>query len=142
MAKIYVGCALTGAPAVFVGMVETLKVKIREAGHEVARFVGLVNGTAVDVYETDIHRCVAGCDVMIALCDLPSLGLGWEMSVAVEHHKKPTLALAHRDAQVSRLPIGAQCERNPHYQFVRYDDFPHLLMVVLEFVRKQNRIAA
>jgi len=51
MAKIYVGCALTGAPAAFVGMVEMLKLKLREAGHEVADFVGLVNGTAQDVYE-------------------------------------------------------------------------------------------
>ena len=80
--------------------------------------------------------------MLIALCDLPSIGLGWEMGVAVEQYKKPVLALAHRDAKVSRLPIGAECARNPNYQLVRYDDFHHLLMLVLEFVGKVGAKAA
>ena len=103
MAKVYVGCALTGAPKEFVDAVEISKRRLREAGHEVADFVGVVNGTAFDVYETDIHKCVAECEFMIAICDLPSIGLGWELAVAVEKLRKPTLALAHQDTAVSRL---------------------------------------
>ncbi|MFZ2484800.1 MAG: hypothetical protein WAX80_01900 [Minisyncoccia bacterium] len=130
MAKIYVGCSLTQAPEGFVRDVENLKVLLREAGHEVADFVGTVAGTATDVYETDIHKCIADCDLFVAICDFPSIGLGWEMGMAVEKHHKPTLAVAHLDAKVSRLPIGAMCERNPCYLFTRYAKLEEVVQMV------------
>ena len=138
MAKVYVGCALTGAPKEFVDAVEIFKCRLREAGHEVADFVGVVNGTAFDVYETDIHKCVAECEFMIAICDLPSIGLGWELAVAVEKLRKPTLALAHQDTAVSRLPIGADCGRNLNYHFLRYNNVEHMLQLTQLFISSEK----
>ena len=83
MKKLYVGCSLTLAPESFRQSVEELKNKLR-ADYEVFDFLGLVKGTAKDVYEWDIHHCVAKCDLFLAVCDYPSLGLGYEMGVAVE----------------------------------------------------------
>ena len=131
MARIYVGCSLTLAPPAFVAEVTELKTLLRAVGHEVAEFVGTVNGTALDVYQTDIHQCVANCDIFVAICDHPAIGLGWELGMAVEHLKKPVLAVAHTGSKVSRLPIGAaDGDRNPLYRFLRYDLMAEVLPMV------------
>ena len=104
--KIYVGCSLTQAPQEFKDAIEALKTKLRE-NYEVLDFIGTAKGTPRDVYMWDIHRCVQSCDLFLAICDLPSIGLGWELAVAVEVLKKPVLAVAHQNTKLTRLLIGA-----------------------------------
>jgi len=105
--RLYVGCSLTQAPEEFRKEVEELK---RELGEyfEVFDFVGLVNGTPKDVYRWDIHRCVANCDLFVAICDYPAIGLGYEMAVAIEKFGKPTLLLVRKGVSVSRLVLGIE----------------------------------
>ena len=134
MAKIYVGCALTDAPTTFANQVEELKALLREEGHEVADFVGTVKGTASEVYETDIHKCVANSDIFIAVCDYPSIGLGWEIGTAVEKHGKPVLAVAHRNDKVTRMLSGAVSDRNPLYRFFRYSTMADIVVAVSKFL--------
>ena len=119
-AQLYVGCSLTTAPEEFKSAVERLKGVLREQGYGVFDFVGLVNGTPKDVYEYDIGHCVQNCDAFIAICDEPSLGLGWELGRATDLGK-PVLAVAHRDSKITRLVLGA-AEVEPNLQFARYDD--------------------
>ena len=136
MKKLYVGCSLTLAPEEFRESVEKLKDVLRSE-YEVLDFIGLVNGTAKDVYLWDIHNCVATCDLFLAVCDLPSLGLGYEMGVAVEKLSKPTLAVAHKDSKVGRIFTGID---QKHYRFLRYDspkDIPRLLR---EFEKEQAHL--
>src|ERR1700733_9369191 len=109
--KLYVGCALTLAPEEFKKSVEDLKNALL-VENEVMDFIGTVAGTPQDVYKWDIHECVAKCDVFIAICDFPAIGVGYELSVAVEKLRKPTLALAHKDTKVSRMLLGIE---QPHY---------------------------
>lgn len=138
MAKLYVGYSLTQAPQEFRDNVEVLKNLLRLDGHEVLNFLGLNVGDPTDVYESDIHRCVAECEMMLAICDFPATALGWEMGTAVERHRKPVLAVAHVDAKVSRLLIGADCERNPHYGFARYskwEEIPASVSLFLKMIR-------
>jgi hypothetical protein len=116
MLKIYVGCSLTHAPQEFRDAVEGLKDALR-ADCTVLDFVGLEKGTAQDVYAWDIGHCIAECDLFVAVCDHPSLGLGYEMASAVESLKKPTLAIAHEDATIGRIILGIS---QPHYAFERY----------------------
>lgn len=116
MKKLYVGCSLTQAPEDFKKQVEILKDALRN-DFEILDFIGLVSGTPKDVYEWDIQKCVATCDVFVAICDFPAIGLGYELGVAVEQLGKPTLALTHTDAKVSRLLLGITA---PHYQLLRY----------------------
>src|SRR5690242_15445014 len=118
--KLYVGCSLSHSTDEFKDSVEQLKAALRQAGHEVFDFVGLVKGTPKDVYEWDIHHCVADCDVLIAICDEPSIGLGYELCETIRLGK-PVLAVAHADATVTRLVQGA-AEVEPNLTFVRYND--------------------
>ena len=119
-AKLYVGCSLSHASEAFKASVEELKEALRDRGYEVFNFLGLVDGTERDVYELDIQHNVAECDALIAICDEPSIGLGWEMAVAAKLNKK-VLAVAHTDAKVTRLVLGA-AEVEPHMRFGRYDN--------------------
>lgn len=118
--KLYVGCSLTHAPEEFKELVEAFKDALRAEGYEVFNFVGLVNGTPRDVYEQDICEFVRKADALIAICDHPSLGLGWETGEAVRLGK-PVLAVAHTDNHVTRLIVGA-AEVEPNFSFERYED--------------------
>lgn len=136
--RIYVGCALTQAPGEFRESVESFKNGLREH-YEVFDFVGLVDGTAGDVYRWDIKRCVATCDLFIAICDLSSIGLGWELGMAVEELKKPVLAVAHEESSVTRLVLGAP-EDNPHFTFERYNDLVADLPELIKAKIKAHRL--
>ena len=124
--KIYVGCSLTQAPEEFRESVEALKNELR-IKYTVLDFVGLVAGTAREVYEWDVQKCVAGCDVFVAICDYPAIGLGYELATAIEVYGKPVIAVAHRDAHITRLIEGTS---HPKFTFKRYD----ILREVVAFV--------
>ncbi|MDO8591902.1 MAG: hypothetical protein Q7R60_03215 [bacterium] len=126
--RLYIGCALTEAPQDFKNAVEQLKKGLRAEGYEVFDFVGLIAGTPVDVFNWDIGHCVKDCEALIAICDYPSIGLGYELAEAVRL-KKPILALAHRDSRVTRLVLGA-AEVLPSFSFQRYDELKGVLPVI------------
>lgn len=141
MLRIYVGCSLTQAPDEFKTFVVNLKVLLKEAGYGVLEFIGLVDGTSTDVYKHDIHECVANCDMLLAICDYPAIGLGWELGTAVEKYGKPTLAVVQKGVGISRLPVGAECELNQNYRFDRYSDAEHIVEMVNIFVEEMNLTA-
>jgi nucleoside 2-deoxyribosyltransferase len=116
--KLYVGCSLTGASEKFKNSIEKLKDDLRAEGYEVFDFVGLVSGTPADVYNWDIGHCVRDCDALVGICDFPSIGLGYELSVATAL-KKPVLAIAQKDSLVTRLVLGAAAVE-PNFRFERY----------------------
>ncbi len=117
--KVYVGCALTHAPQEFRESVEKLKDRLKGIC-QVLSFKGLSDDhIPYDVYSHDIYDCVKQCDILIAICDYPSIGLGWEMATQIEHRAKPLLAVAHKDALITKLIIDPQL---PGYEFRRYDD--------------------
>ncbi|HEY1064418.1 MAG TPA: hypothetical protein VGE30_03970 [Candidatus Saccharimonadales bacterium] len=127
--KVYVGCSLNQAPADFRQMVSDFKDQLRAEGYEVLEFVGVTGGTPKDVYETDIN-CVRSCQAFIAVCDLPSLGLGQEIQEAI-HLGTPTLVVGHVDANVSRMVIGA-AEIESTVTFVRYENLADVIPLVAE----------
>jgi nucleoside 2-deoxyribosyltransferase len=130
--KLYVGCSLSHASEVFKESVETLKKDLRDKGYEVFDFVGLVNGTAKEVYEWDIQHCVGECDAFVAICDEPSIGLGWELAVA-QQLNKPILALAHTEAKVTRMLLGA-AEVEPNLRFERYEQLSDTIPLISEML--------
>jgi hypothetical protein len=119
--RLYVGCGLTNAPEKFRENVELFKNKLGDEGFEVLGFLGLTAGEPEDVYAWDIEHCVQGCDLFVAVCDHPALGLGWELSMAVEKYNKPTLGVAHEDAVITRLVLGAAALK-PNFTFMRYEN--------------------
>ena len=132
---VYVGCALTNVPDEFKEdfscKVEELKKKL-EGICIVLKFKGLSDGNIpYDVYVHDINKCVRKCDLLVAICDYPSIGLGYEMATQGESRKKPTLAVAHIESRISKLILDP---RTPGYEFKRYKN---LVDDVYEFVAER-----
>ncbi len=124
--NIYIGCSLTHAPEEFKTKVEDFKAALRNEGYEVLDFLGVIAGTPREVYDWDIKHCVADCDGFIGICDEASIGLGWELGEAVRLGK-PCLAVAHADARVTRLVLGA-AEAEPNLRFATYEDLTQDIM--------------
>jgi hypothetical protein len=114
--KLYIGCSLTQAPEDFKASVEQLKATLRDK-YEVLDFIGLVAGTPTDVYHWDVQKCVAQCDLFVAICDYPAIGLGYELGTAIERFHKPVLVVAHEDVTLTRLVIGIDA---PDFSLKRY----------------------
>lgn len=115
--KIYVGCSLTHAPDDYKTNVEAMKDGLR-AEHEILDFVGLVAGTTEEVFRHDTW-CVSTADLFIAECSYPSIGLGYELGLALTLDKH-ILVLAHEDAKVTRLVLGIT---HPKCTIARYRDW-------------------
>jgi len=127
--KIYVGCSLTQAPEEFKELIKMLQARLREEGYEVLDFVGLTVGTPGDVYQHDIHKCITACDLFLAICDYPAIGLGWELAFRTEVLRKPTLALARRETKLTRLLIGAG-EFHPYLKIEWYSTVEDVIRLV------------
>lgn len=120
--KLYVGCSLTHATPEFVAGIGNLKGALRVKSYEVLDFMWDVdkNASPKEIFAWDILQCIKNCDGFIAICDEPSIGLGYEIASAV-NLKKPVLALAQEEAKVSKLVLGAG-EALPNVDFKRYTD--------------------
>ncbi len=140
--RIYVGCGLTWAipvlpePPEFCRFKENVALLKRDLGgrYEVLDFIGLGGGRSEEecqaVYVHDIKRCVGTTEILLAICDWPAIGLGWELGTAVEAREIPTLAVARQGCNVSRLVLGAT--HNRRFYFREYDDMVRDVPVLLE----------
>lgn len=129
--KLYFGCALAGLPAEHRSAMITIREGLKDH-FEVLEFCPAGTDPR-EIYEHDINNCVASADLMVAMCDKPSLGLGYEMSTMVEKHHKPLLILAHNDSQVSSLILGIS---NSKCEFRRYSDTSEILSLILDFEKR------
>lgn len=127
MRKIYLACSLTHAPTDFLEKIDTLKNNLRKE-YEVLDFVGLEKGTPQEVYEHDL-RCVLTANIVVSICDYPAIGLGYEMSLALEKYSKPTLALVHNDSKLSRLVEGIN---HPMFTLKKYNSVDEILGLIKE----------
>jgi hypothetical protein len=130
--NLYVGCALTHATEESKQNVQSLKDRLKTVCN-VLEFIGLVNGTAQDVYNHDINVCVRGCNLFIAICDEVSIGLGYELAVQVEDRKMPALAVAHVDSKVTRLVLGIDKQ---NFEFKNYKDLDDLYDIIVKKIEE------
>lgn len=133
--KLYIGCALTNLTPEkrpeFLGMLATIKEKLQDH-FEIIEFLGktdVIDAPPLEVYNFDIKDCVMQVDCMLAICDFPSLGTGYELATAVEVRGIPVLAVAHKDSIVSRLVRGID---HKNYQFYYYDTVDDIINKTLE----------
>lgn len=117
--KLYIACALTVIPAdkkeSFWAMIAEIKKQLRNH-FEVMDFLGLGDFTPKEVYDFDIKECVIKADCVLAICDYPSLGTGYEIGTAVEKLGIPVLAVAHKDSLVAKLIRGVS-HKNFHFHY-------------------------
>lgn len=136
--KLYIGCALTNLPAdkkdKFLEMIKDIKKELSKS-FEILEFLGIDDiGTTKpytprEIYDYDIRKCVMKADYMLAICDYPSLGTGYEMGVAVEKRGMPVLAVAHKDAIVGRLIKGID---HKNFNFLYYNSIDEIIKKTLE----------
>ena len=126
--KIYIGCAINKSDDQVWQIVDTLKERLANQGHELLNFVGTdPKVTAQTVYHTDL-ACTNEADLMIAIADAPSTGLGMEIQNRI-HLKKPTLICHRPEVKISRMVLGAAAT----YDFmsvVAYQDEDDILAAI------------
>jgi 2'-deoxynucleoside 5'-phosphate N-hydrolase len=124
MIKIYLANSLTHAPEEYKVEMDELKNLLRKK-YEVLDWLGLEKGTAQDVYRHDIE-CVKNCDLLLAECSYPAIGLGFEIATSL-CLDKPVLAIAKTDTKVTRLVLGIT---HPLFTFMRYQNPKEILTSV------------
>lgn len=136
--KLYIGCALTILPSdkkvAFMEMISKLKEDLKE-NFEIIDFLGIGGPSTappLDIYTHDIKNCVKKADCMLAICDYPSLGLGYEIGTAVEGQGIPVLAVAHKDALVTRLIRGID---HKNFHFMYYDSVDEIIEKTSELLK-------
>lgn len=103
--SVYVACSLTYAPEDFKSMIEEFK---RDLGLicDVLCFNAFKLGSHSRdraIYLHDIQHCVKKADLVLAFCDHPSTGLGYEIGTRIEAFGKPALLVAHEQVTVSNM---------------------------------------
>lgn len=122
--KIYLAHSLTQAPEDFKAKMQNFREQLKTQ-YEVLEFLGLVAGTAEDVFLHDV-QCVTDCDLLLAEVSYPAIGLGFEIATALQLNKR-VLAVAQNEANVSRLVLGIQSK---NYQFHRYQNLAEVFKLI------------
>jgi hypothetical protein len=134
--NVYVACSLTHAPQEFREKIEIFKQKLRSVCN-VLCFLGIDGHPPHKIYDFDINKCVRKSDLVVAICDLPSIGLGVEMGTQIEARRMPCLALAHEKSHVTCFVLDT---RQPHYEFRRYRDLEKdAVEMVIETLGKMKK---
>jgi hypothetical protein len=105
--KLYIACALTKAPQTLKDDIARLKAAIRISypGWEILEFYGLGQGiTDGEVFLYDVKQ-VMSSDIVVAIADVDSTGLGEEAGMALILGK-PLLFAAHIDWKRTRMVTG------------------------------------
>ncbi|MCF7819923.1 MAG: hypothetical protein K9M44_00425 [Candidatus Pacebacteria bacterium] len=117
--KVYVACALTHAPESFKLEVEKFKEKLSKICH-MLYFKGISDKNSPrEVYLHDIRACVEEAGLVVAICDHASIGLGYEIAVQAEKKQGAVLAVASKDALVTKLILDPPLK---DFSFRRYEN--------------------
>jgi nucleoside 2-deoxyribosyltransferase len=109
--NIYFACSITGGRE-FEALYQEIVAALTTDGHEIptlhlAQSEVLVNERLLaprDVYERDVNW-IKNCDLLIAEVSVPSHGVGYEISFAL-NIGKPVLCLYQKDKRVSKMITG------------------------------------
>ena len=136
--KLYIGCALRNIPVDKRKILRDMIVKIKKelSNHfEILEFLGVDDlGTdrpfsPREIYNFDIKKNLMKTDYFLAICDYPSLGLGYEIATAIEKRGIPVLAVAHKDSQVTRVIMGID---HKNFHFYNYNSVDEIIEKTLE----------
>jgi hypothetical protein len=132
--KLYFTCALSGLPWEHREEMIALRDSLADE-FEILEFCDPREMTPQEIFEFDIDHCVANADIILAICDKPSLGAGYEIGTMAEKWGKPVFAVAHRDnTTLSSLITG---NTRPNFEFARYDDVSEIKGMLVEFSKRE-----
>lgn len=139
--KVYFTCAIKHAPPEYKQMIGRVVAYIKTI--EFVQLLEFVNPITElshqEVYKHDIHDCVKNADVVLGESSFPSFGQGYEFGTSVEKHGHPTVAFVSKTAQVSKFVFGIECDLNPLYKIVAYENETELLTLIEEFLQKEYK---
>lgn len=130
--KLYFGCAISGLPKEHYDAMVNLREEIFAPAYDVLKFCDPSTPDS-EVYHHDIHVCVKSCDLLVAIVDSPSLGLGFELCAGLLLFNKPVLALGLKDRYISKLITGIT---HPRFEFSRYENYSDILSLLQVFEKK------
>lgn len=138
--KLYIGCALTrlspDKEKDFLQMLAEIKLGLQDR-FEIVEFLGVTglapDASPLEVYIHDIKKSVMKADCMLAICDYPSLGTGYEIATAVEKQGIPVLAMANKDTLVSKLIRGID---HKNFHFMYYGSVDEIIEKTIETLTK------
>ena len=85
--------------------------------------------TETEIYTQDIEW-LQMCDILIAEISIPSLGVGYEISYALNLHK-PVLAVYEENRIISAMLLG---NTSPNLTIHSYNSLPKLLFRISNFI--------
>jgi nucleoside 2-deoxyribosyltransferase len=128
LAKIYVACGLTNAPPDFLQFILQLKAKIK-LKYQVLDF--LSNPLDMNVDQQGLEYCqkiyhwdrdqIINCDLVLAITDYASTGMGLEMGLAI-HYNKPILQCCRPNQILGRMNRGITDTVNLNFEYENIDD--------------------
>jgi hypothetical protein len=131
MKTLYIGCSLAHASAEFLQFIDELKIAVAK-DFEPLTFVGLnPDATAALVYTTDID-CAKRADLMLAIADHPSTGLGMEIQARI-YLEKTTVIAFRQGTKISRMVLGA-VEISPVMSTLPYESIDDIVEVLKSYV--------
>jgi hypothetical protein len=136
--NVYVACSLTHASPEFRAVVESFKDELGLVCN-IIRFAGLASGRSPrEIYMYDIHECVGSSDLVVAICDHPSIGLGYEIATQLERRGMPCLCIAHENSHVTEFILDVH---QPGFEFKRYKDLQKEgVEMVLKKLKKMEKM--
>ncbi len=133
--SLYIGCALQGAPVDFLTQIDSLKALLRDH-FTLIEFVGLSpTANAHQVYMTDI-ACAQRAEIMLALCDRPSTGLGMEIMERIRLGK-PVVVAYRAGAAISRMVLGA-VDAHEHVSSIVYQSERDIVTALLPYANDSS----
>ncbi len=127
MRKIYISLSLTNTPIDFINFIKEVKFDLKKQ-YEVLDFTELEQIKSVEVYEHSIN-CVLLSDFIVAICDYPSISLGYEISLALEKFSKPVIAFYKKGTKVSTFILGIN---HPMFTLNEYESKEDILNFIKE----------
>ena len=103
---VHIACAHNvNVPQACKDKIRKLENKLRDLDYEVPKRIGFEDGTASDIYIGGSDE--SECDLLVAICDHASIGLGiligWRLA-----KEKPLLLAAFLATRTARLIVGAE----------------------------------
>lgn len=130
---VYVAGALTNATQAYKRNVQHFKELLRERTNSIVlRWVGEDAEIDPEFFSRDLGN-VNMCDVLIALVDQPSIGIGIELSHAISM-RKLVLCLHHTNSPVSRMVRAAVAAK--HAELSAYVDLQDAADIAADFIKK------
>jgi nucleoside 2-deoxyribosyltransferase len=126
--KIYVACGLTNAPPEFLYFILQLKEKLC-IKYQVLDF--LSNPLDMNVDQQSLEYCqkiyhwdrdqIINCDLVLAITDYASTGMGLEMGLAI-HYSKPILQFCQPNQILGRMNRGITDTANLNFEYKTVDE--------------------